>query len=106
MFARLLKINLKPNHVIEFNKALESQVLPMLRKEQGFQDLITFAGQNGTEMVSISLWDRKENADAYNGRAYPEVLKALADVLDGSPQVRTYEVANSTMHKIPVPAIV
>jgi quinol monooxygenase YgiN len=106
MFARILKINLKPNHVAEFNKAVEKQVLPTLRKEQGFQDLITFAGPSGTEMVAISLWDRKESAEAYNGRAYPEVLKALADVLDGSPQVRTYEVANSTMHKIPVHATV
>jgi hypothetical protein len=28
------------------------------------------------------------------------VAKALAKVIDGTPQVETYEVANSTFHKI------
>ena len=104
MYARIVKINLKPNRIDEFNETLDKQVLPMLRKEKGFQDEITFAGPSGTEMVSISLWDRKESAESYNGHTYPEVLKALSMVLEGSPQVKTYEVANSTFHKIPVHA--
>jgi heme-degrading monooxygenase HmoA len=106
MFARILKINLKPNRTDDFNQTFEKQILPMLRKEKGFQDVITFTGPSGTEMVSISLWDRKESAESYNGQTYPEVLKALANVLEGSPQVKTYEVASSTFHKIPVPATV
>jgi hypothetical protein len=106
MFARIVKINLKPNRVNEFNETFEKQILPLLRKEKGFQDDITFAGPSGTEMVSISLWDRKESAETYNGVTYPEVLKALSNVLEGSPQVKTYEVANSTFHKIPVHATV
>jgi heme-degrading monooxygenase HmoA len=106
MFARIVKINLKHDRTNDFNQAFEKLVLPMLRKEKGFQDEITFAGPSGTEMVSISLWDRKESAETYNTQTYPEVLKALDDVLEGSPQVKTYEVANSTFHKIPVPATV
>lgn len=106
MFARIVKINLKPNRTNEFNETFEKQVLPLLRKEKGFQDEIMFAGPSGTEMVSISLWDRKESAETYNGVTYPEVLKTLATVLEGSPQVKTYEVANSTFHKIPVHATV
>src|ERR1700674_59611 len=106
MFARIVKINLKPNRVNEFNETFEKQILPLLRKEKGFQDDITFAGPSGTEMVSISLWDRKESAEAYNSVTYPEVLKSLSTVLEGSPQVKTYEVANSTFHKIPVHATV
>jgi len=78
MFARILKINLRPYHVAKFNEALEKQVLLMLRKEKGFQDEITLAGKDGTEMVSISLWDCKESAESYNGQTYPEVMKALA----------------------------
>lgn len=106
MFARIVKMNLKPNHTDDFNQAFEKLVLPMLRKEKGFQDEITFAGPSGTEMIGISLWDRKESAETYNTQTYPEVLKALANVLEGTPQVKTYEVANSTFYKIPVPATV
>jgi len=106
MFARIVKINLKPNHADDFNQAFEKLVLPMLRKEKGFQDEITFAGPSGTEMVSISMWDHRDSAESYNTRTYPEVLKALANVLEGTPQVKTYEVANSTFHKLPVHATI
>jgi heme-degrading monooxygenase HmoA len=106
LFARIVKINLKANRTTDFNDAFEKHVMPMLRKEKGFQDEIVFAGPSGTEMVSISLWDRKESAETYNAVTYPEVLKALTHVLEGSPQVKTYEVASSTFHKLPVPAAV
>jgi heme-degrading monooxygenase HmoA len=102
MFARIVKMNLKPNRADDFNATFEKQVLPMLRKEKGFQDEITFAGPSGTELIAISLWDRKESAETYNGVTYPEVLKTLASVIEGTPQVKTYEVSSSTFHKTPV----
>ena len=106
MFARIVKSTLKPNHVAEFNQTFEKQVIPMLRKSKGFQDEITFAGPSGTEMISISFWDLKENAESYNGATYPEVLKALSISLEGSPQVKTYEVSNSTFQKLAAHATV
>jgi len=50
------------------------------------------------------LWDEKENAEAYGRTAYPQVLKALAKVVEGTPQVQTSEVSNSTFHTIPAHA--
>ena len=44
--------------------------------------------------------DEKQNADAYSRDAYPELLKTLGKVVEGTPQVHTYEVTNSTFHKI------
>jgi hypothetical protein len=52
------------------------------------------------EAIEISMWDQKANADAYHRRTYPAVLKALAEVLEGTPQVQTYDVSNSTFHTI------
>ena len=100
MFARNVSMHLKPNSVAEFTRALDQEVIPLLRKQKGFQDEITFVTSNGTEAVGISLWDQKENAEAYSRGTYPEVQKALAKVVEGTPQVHTYEVANSTFHKI------
>ena len=60
----------------------------------------TFVASDGAEAVAISLWDRKENADTYSRDTYPEVLKTLAKVVEGTPEVENYEVANSTFHKI------
>lgn len=100
MFARRVYLHLKPNSVAELTQRLEKEVLPLLRKQKGFQDEISFVGQGGTEAFAISLWDKAENAEAYNRGAYPEVTKILATVVDGPAQVETFEVANSTFHKI------
>jgi hypothetical protein len=72
----------------------------MLRKQNGFKDEITFVGPSGKDALAISLWDRKESADQYGRDTYPQVLKGLAKVVQGTPQVHGYEVSNSTFHKI------
>jgi hypothetical protein len=95
-------MHLKSNSVAEFTQRLEKDILPLLRKQKGFQDEITFVGQGGKEAFGISLWDTAENAEVYNRGTYPEVTKILAAVVDGAPQVETYDVANSTFHKIAV----
>jgi len=100
MFARHVSLHLKPNSVREFTDTIDKEVTPLLRKQKGFQDEITFVASSGTEAVGISLWDQKENAEAYNRGTYPQVLKALAKVVEGTPEIKTYEVANSTFHKI------
>jgi len=100
MFARRVYMHLKPNTVADFTQKLEKEIIPLLRKQKGFQDEISFIGQGGKEAFGISLWDKAENAEAYNRGAYPEVTKILATVVEGSAQVETFEVANSTFHKI------
>lgn len=100
MFARNVSIRLKANCAGEFSRSIEHEIIPLLRKQKGFQDVITFIASDGPEVVSISLWDNKENADRYSRGTYPEVLKNLAKVLEGTPQIRTYEVSNSTFHKV------
>ena len=100
MFARNVSMHLKPNSVAEFTRTLDQEIIPLLRKQKGFQDEITFVVQNGTEAVGISLWDQKESAEAYSRGTYPEVLKTLAKVVEGTPQVQNYDVSNSTFHKV------
>ena len=103
MFARNVSLHLKPNSVGEFSRMIEKEIIPLLRKQKGFQDEIMFIASGGLEAVGISLWEEKENAEAYHRRTYPEVMKALAKVVDGIPQIQTYEVSNSTFHKIAIP---
>ena len=75
-------------------------ILPMLRKQNGFKDEITFLAEDGRDAVAISLWDRKENAEQYSRDTYPKVLKGLTNLVEGTPEVQAYEVGNSTFHKI------
>lgn len=100
MYARTVRMELKPNSVAEFTHLLEKDVIPMLRKQNGFKDEIAFVPSDGKEAVAISFWAERENADTYNRATYPEVLKTLAKVVVGTPQIHTDEVTNSTFHKI------
>src|SRR5260370_41678463 len=100
MLARSVTIRLKPNAVAEFNKTLEKEILPLLQKQKGFRDEISLVASSGTEALGISLWDQKDDAEAYNRTTYAEVQKLLAKVSEGTPQVQTYEVGSSTIHKV------
>ena len=100
MFTRNLTMKLKANSVPQFKNLLENEILPLLRKQPGFRDEISFVAPERLEALAISIWDTKENADAYNTTGFPEVLKKMVDVIDGTPHVTTFELANSTLHKI------
>ena len=100
MYARRVTMKLKPNSTVEFTQRLEKDVIPMLRKQNGFRDEITFVAPGGAEAFGLSLWDDKQSAETYSRAHYGEVTKILEKVVDGTPRVETYEVANSTFHKI------
>jgi heme-degrading monooxygenase HmoA len=100
MYARNVRMQLKANSTAQFTQTLEKEVIPLLRKQDGFQDEVTFIVPGGAEAVAISFWQSKDKAEAYGRTGYSEVLKALAQVVEGSPQLQNYEVSNSTFHKI------
>lgn len=100
MFARNVTLHLKADKASEFTRMLETDVLPMMRRQPGFKDEITFLATDGDEAVAISLWDKRENAEAYSRETYPAVLQKLERVLVGTPKVDSYEVPISTFHKI------
>jgi steroid delta-isomerase-like uncharacterized protein len=97
MYARNVSLRIKPGKLTEFNRALEKDVLPILRRQGGFREQITFAMPGDVEITAISLWDSKEQAEAYNASEYPKVLKAVNALLDGTPKVRNQNVIQSTL---------
>src|SRR5260370_11910817 len=101
MFARKLSIHLKTNTLDEFTKTVETDIVPLLRKQTGFQDEITFAAPGGADVLPISLWDPQKNAENYENNTYKHVPGMLKNVIEGTPKVGTNEVLNSTFHKIP-----
>ena len=100
MYARNVTFRLKSNMQSDFTHTLENQVLPILHKQKGFKDEITLCNPGTADAISISLWENKKNADDYNTNAYPEVLKTLAKVIDGTPRVQTFETVVSTFHNV------
>ena len=102
MFARSVSIHLKSNMLSDYNRAFENEILPLLRKQRGFQEEITLSNPGSQDAIAISLWDSKASADAYTTNHYPEVLRTLARMIDGTPKVQTFESVTSTFHNAPV----
>src|SRR5687768_4239305 len=100
MYTRQVIMQLKANSADEFTNNVDKVVLPMLRKQKGFRDEITFISTDDSEAIANSFWDTKEDAAAYDLAGYPQVLKALSNVVEGTPRVGTAVVSNSTFHKI------
>jgi hypothetical protein len=105
MYARNVSFHLKSNMLADYTRTFDKDILPLLRKQNGFKDEITFAGPNGIDMTAISLWDNKADADKYNTNSYPEVLKTMARFIEGTPKVQTFDVVSSTFHKVAVHAL-
>jgi hypothetical protein len=105
MYARNVRIKLKADSAPEFARLLEKEIIPLLRKQKGFKDEISFVAPERNEALAISFWDKQHDAEAYNHVAYLDVLRVLSKVVDGMPTMETFEVANSTSHEIAASAV-
>jgi len=94
-FARNVHFQIKNGKEKEFTTLFENEVIPLLKKQSGFREEMTLLNKNGN--LGISVWDDRKSAEAYQTAAYPDILKTLGPVIQGTPTVDTYEVANSTL---------
>src|SRR5271169_6109365 len=102
MYARDVSFRMKSNMQSDYTRTFENQILPMLRKQKGFKDEITVSNPGSQDAVAISLWENKNNADDYNTNTYPDMMKTLAKLIDGTPRVHTFETVISTFHNVAV----
>ena len=100
MFGRQVTLKLKADSATELTRIAETQILPILRKQKGFRDETTFIAAERSEAIVSSFWDTKADADAYGATAYPEVLQTLSNVIEGTPTVKTFEFASSTLQRV------
>ena len=92
-FARNIHFQIKNGKEQEFAGLFEKEVLPLLRKQEGFQQEVTLVNPKGA--YAISLWDNRKSAEAYQSATYPQVLAKLTPVLEGTPTLETYETVTS-----------
>lgn len=78
MFARMLEFNIKMEKKNEFVTTVKTEVLPILKKQPGFLEILPFFGENKPEKVTfISLWETKANATKYEKETYYKVEEIL-----------------------------
>jgi len=95
-YARSVHYSLKNGKVEEFNRLMQTEVLPLLNNEHGFRQNLTLLG--GNIGMSISVWEDRACADAHDTTTYPGILKKLSAVLDGAPRVENYDTTFTMIH--------
>jgi len=68
MFARKVSLLLKPGSVAKFSLLMETEVIPKLRKQNGFQDEVTFLTPGRDAVFGISFWEKAEHGRSLQSR--------------------------------------
>jgi quinol monooxygenase YgiN len=94
-FARNVQFQIKNGKESEFNKVVTNELIPMMKKQPGFEQELTLVNRNMA--MGISVWDDKSHAEAYQSSTYPRLLEKLTPLIEGTPRVETYEVTATTL---------
>ena len=100
MFVRQVKAHFKPGKFDLFNRRFEDEVVPLLKKQKGFRDELSFFDKKTDEAISMSFWDTQKDAELFDKKVYPEIHKKMANTLVDKPEVRMFKVNNSTWYNI------
>jgi heme-degrading monooxygenase HmoA len=92
MFARIINCEVKLEKKEEFVKVIKNEVLPILKKQTGFLEVLPFFPERMKEelVITISLWATKADAERYEREFYPKVLNILKPYLAATVNVNHY----------------
>jgi heme-degrading monooxygenase HmoA len=96
MFTRHVTVKLKRSTFSEFLRLLDNQIIPLLKRQNGFQDEIVLVSPERLEVIGMSFWETREDAELYNRSQYAQVLGTLSMLLEGTPKVEIFEVSRWT----------
>lgn len=100
MYARTVSMSIKVGAVEALVALIESEIIPLLWRQEGFQDALTLVAPGGREAIGVSVWSRRADADRYGRSTDKEVMNRLGVLLDGFGTAQTFQMSNSTFHKI------
>jgi heme-degrading monooxygenase HmoA len=78
MFARIVEFIPKVEKKEELIKVVRNEVLPILKKQPGFLEILPFLPESPTETaVTVTLWAEKRDAERYEQNVYPKVAEIV-----------------------------
>lgn len=96
MFARIIEIAPNLGRKDELIKTVRQEILPILRKQPGFIELLPFVPEVETEhMFAITLWVERRDAEKYVYDVFPKVEQIVKPFLTIPVTARTYTVETS-----------
>ena len=93
MFARIAEFVPKPETEEQFLGVLKNEVLPIMRKQNGFLNILPLLPEFKNEKVmAISFWVEAKDADLYHKDWFPKIEAIIRPYLATPISFRTYTV--------------
>ena len=86
--ARSVRFDLAADKNEEFHSLFRNEVLPILKKQDGFKDELLLVKDD--HVLAISVWDDLDSARKYESTTYPQLDRKLRPVMSGRPTVETF----------------
>ena len=87
--ARSVRFEIAPNKSEEFHTLFRNEILPTLKKQDGFKDELLLVQDQ--HVLAISVWNDMDSARKYESVTYPQLDKALRPVMSGKATVETFK---------------
>lgn len=100
MISRITECTVNPEQINQVRQALDKEVIPTLKSQPGFVDAVESLDTDTGELLCLSLWNTREDAERFQTEVFPRLAEKLGPLALDEPTVRMMEVQTSTMHKI------
>ena len=87
--ARSVRFDIATNKNDEFQSLFRNEILPTLKKQDGFKDELLLVKDQ--HVLAISVWDNMDSARKYETTTYPQLDRKLRPVMAGNPTVETFK---------------
>ena len=93
MFARIVEFIPKLEKKEELVNVNRNEILPILKKQTGFMELLPFFPEIKNEkVIAVTLWTEKGNAERYGREVFPKVEEILKPYLTTPITYKLYNV--------------
>ena len=101
MFSRVVAVKSKPGKAREFAKTIRDKILPILKGQPGFVDVILLSSNTeADQLLALSFWKSQQDAERYTHEEYPRINELISHLVESPPVSRTFDVDIFTSHKI------
>ncbi len=92
MFVRLTYLNFLPGKIEEAKKIYNNELVPVVKKQKGNLDCrILEPVERTDDYISMTVWDTKEDADAYHTSGiYKQLVDRIKEFYAKNPVLKVY----------------
>jgi len=99
MFARIVEFTPKPEMKEEIVNVIRQEVLPILKKQQGFLEFLPFVPEPKTEKwITVTLRADKQYAEHWEREGYP-MVEAILKLFLAAPAICTHYNVETSLCK-------